>query len=160
MKKRSKISKKIFNTILIIEAFVVAAMLFIIILDSCSNKLGKMTIITCISIFLWFGVIIPFLIRPLLKATFENSETFEESERYVQQNLSKEYCVEVIPIRDEPEHENFLTKELVKRAKFYAQIMSYGTVMISIQFNNESDRIYYGGLYARDFTTNFKVLNS
>ena len=44
--------------------------------------------------------------------------------------------------------------------KFYAQIMSDGTVMISIKFNNESDRIYYGGLYVGDFTTYFKVINS
>ncbi len=82
---------------------------------------------------------------------FKNTETFKESEKYVLQNLSKEYCVEVIPIKDEPQHENFLTKELVKRAKFYAQIMSDGTVMISIKFNNESNRIYYGGLYAKRF---------
>ena len=114
----------------------------------------------CIVILLCLGVIIPFLITPLFKIAFERSEIFEESEKYVQQNLSKEYRVEVIPIRDEPQHENFLTKELVKRAKFYAQIMSDGTVMISIKFNNESDSIYYGGLYAGDFTTYFKVLNS
>ncbi len=62
--------------------------------------------------------------------------------KYVQQNLSTEYCVEVIPIKDDPEHENFVTKELVKRAKFYAQIMEDGTVMISIKFNNENDRIF------------------
>ena len=37
--------------------------------------------------------------------------------------------------------------------------MSDGTVMISIKFNNESDRIYYGGLCAGDFTTYFKVPN-
>lgn len=159
MKERSKISKKIFNVILIIEVFVVFAILFITISDSCQNTFDKNTIV-CIIILLGFGVIIPFLITPLFKIVFERSEIFEESEKYVQQNLSKEYCVEVMPIKDEPQHENFLTKELVKRAKFYAQIMSDGTVMISIKFNNESDRIYYGGLYAGDFTTYFKVLNS
>ena len=159
MKERSKISKKIFNAILIIEAFVVAAVLFIVILDSCSNNFGKNTII-CIVILLCSGVIIPLVTMPLFKIALERSEIFEESEKYVQQNLSKEYCVEVIPIKDEPQHENFLTKELVKRAKFYAQIMSDGTVMISIKFNNESDRIYYGGLCAGDFTTYFEVLDS
>lgn len=159
MKERSKISKKVINAILITEAFVVAAILFIVILDSCSNNFGKNTIM-CIVILLCFGTIIPFPLKTLLEITFERSEIIKESEKYVQQNLSKEYCVEVIPIRDEPRHENFLTKELVKRAKFYAQIMSDGTVMISIKFNNESDSIYYGGLYAGDFTTYFKVLNS
>lgn len=159
MNERSKISKKVINAILIIEAFVVAAILFIVILDSCSNNFGKNTIM-CIVILLCFGVIIPFVTMPLFKIAFKKSEIFEESEKYVQQNLLKEYCVEVIPIRDEPWHENFLTIELVKRAKFYAQIMNDGTVMISIKFNNESDRIYYGGLDKGDFTTYFKVLNS
>ena len=86
-------------------------------------------------------------------------EMCKESEKYVQQNLSTEYCVEVIPIKDDPEHENFVTKELVKRAKFYAQIMEDGTVMISIKFNNENDRIFYGGLEAEYFMTNFKIVN-
>ena len=160
MKKRSKISKKIFNSILIIEACVLAAIVFVVILEYCLNDFGKNTIMCCIVIFLYFGVIIPFSVMPLFIMFFKNIETFKESEKYVLQNLSKEHCVEVIPIKDEPQHENFLTKELVKRAKFYAQIMSDGTVMISIKFNNESNRIYYGGLYAKDFTRHFKVLNS
>lgn len=141
MKKRSKISKKIFNAILIIEACVLAAILFLVILWYCLNDFGKNTIMCCIVIFLCFGVIIPFFTMPLFIMFFKNTETFKESEKYVLQNLSREYCVEVIPIKDEPQHEDFLTKELVKRAKFYAQIMSDGTVMISIKFNNESNRI-------------------
>ena len=64
MKERRKISKKIFNAILIIEAFVVAAVLFIVILDSCSNNFGKNTII-CIVILLCSGVIIPLVTMPL-----------------------------------------------------------------------------------------------
>lgn len=159
MKERSKISKKIFNAILIIESFVLAGMLFIIISDIYSNSFDRNTIV-CIVILLCFGIIMPFVLKPFLKVAFEDLEMCKESERYVQQNLSKEYFVEVIPIRDEPQHENFLTKELVKRAKFYAQIMSDGTVMISIKFNNEEYRIYYGEFYAGDFTTYFKVLNS
>ena len=159
MKKRSKISKKIFKAILIIQACVLAAILFFVILEYCLNDFGKNTIMCCIVIFLSFGII-PFVLKPFLKISFEDLEICKESEKYVQQNLSKEYCLEVIPIKDEPQHENFLTKELVKRAKFYAQIMSDGTVMISIKFNNESNRIYYGGLYAKDFTRHFKVLNS
>ncbi len=159
MKKRSKISKKIFNAILIIEACVLAAILFLVILGYCLNDFGKNTIMCCIVIFLCFGVIIPFFTMPLFIMFFKNTETFKESEKYVLQNLSREYCVEVIPIKDEPQHEDFLTKELVKRAKFYAQIMSDGTVMISIKFNNESNRIYYGGLYAKDFTRHFKIIN-
>ena len=141
MKKRSKISKKIFNAILIIEACVLAAILFLVILGYCLNDFGKNTIMCCIVIFLCFGVIIPFFTMPLFIMFFKNTETFKESEKYVLQNLSREYCVEVIPIKDEPQHEDFLTKELVKRAKFYAQIMSDGTVMIYIKFNNESNRI-------------------
>lgn len=160
MKKRSKISKKIFKAILIIEACVLAAILFLVILEYCLNDFGKNTIMCCIVIFLSFGIMIPFFTMPLFIMFFKNTETFKESEKYVLQNLSKEHCVEVIPIKDEPQHENFLTKELVKRAKFYAQIMSDGTVMISIKFNNESNRFYYGGLYAKDFTRYFKVLNS
>lgn len=159
MKERSKILKKVINAILIIEAFVVAAILFIVILDSCSNNFGKNTIM-CIVILLCFGTIIPFPLKTLLEITFERSEIIKESEKYVQQNLSKEYCVEVIPIKDEPQYENFLTKELVKRAKFYAQIMNDDTIMISIKFNGEKDKVYYSELYSGDFTTYFKVIHS
>ena len=38
-------------------------------------------------------------------------------------------------------HENFLTKELTKRAKFYAIIMSDNTIMITLQFNHENDKV-------------------
>jgi len=151
MKKRSKISKKIFNAILIIEACVLAAILFLVILGYCLNDFGKNTIMCCIVIFLCFGVIIPFFTMPLFIMFFKNTETFKESEKYVLQNLSREYCVEVIPIKDEPQHEDFLTKELVKRAKFYAQIMSDGTVMISIKFNNESNRIKWKKKESKNF---------
>ena len=37
--------------------------------------------------------------------------------------------------------------------------MEDGTVMISIKFNNENDRIFYGGLEAEYFMTNFKIVN-
>lgn len=158
MKKRSKVSQKVFSAVLFIESIVAAGILFIIILDNYSNNLGPMTIVSIV-VLLLFGII-PFVLKPFLKISFEDLEICKESEKYVLQNLSREYCVEVIPIKDEPQHEDFLTKELVKRAKFYAQIMSDGTVMISIKFNNESNRIYYGGLYAKDFTRHFKVLNS
>ena len=158
MKKRSKVSQKVFSAVLFIESIVAAGILFIIILDNYSNNLGPMTIVSIV-VLLLFGII-PFVLKPFLKISFEDLEICKESEKYVLQNLSREYCVEVIPIKDEPQHEDFLTKELVKRAKFYAQIMSDGTIMISIKFNNESNRIYYGGLYAKDFTRHFKVLNS
>lgn len=158
MKKRSKVSQKVFSAVLFMESIVAAGILFIIILDNYSNNLGPMTIVSIV-VLLLFGII-PFVLKPFLKISFEDLEICKESEKYVQQNLSKEHCVEVIPIKDDPQHEDFLTKELVKRAKFYAQIMSDSTVIISIKFNNESDRIYYGGLYSKDFTRYFKVLNS
>ena len=158
MKKRSKVSQKVFSAVLFMESIVAAGILFIIILDNYSNNLGPMTIVSIV-VLLLFGII-PFVLKPFLKISFEDLEICKESEKYVQQNLSKEHCVEVIPIKDDPQHEDFLTKELVKRAKFYAQIMSDSTVMISIKFNNESNRIYYGGLYSKDFTRYFKVLNS
>ena len=139
MKKRSKVSQKVFSAVLFMESIVAAGILFIIILDNYSNNLGPMTIVSIV-VLLLFGII-PFVLKPFLKISFEDLEICKESEKYVQQNLSKEHCVEVIPIKDDPQHEDFLTKELVKRAKFYAQIMSDGTVMISIKFNNESNRI-------------------
>lgn len=139
MKKRSKVSQKVFSAVLFMESIVAAGILFIIILDNYSNNLGPMTIVSIV-VLLLFGII-SFVLKPFLKISFEDLEICKESEKYVQQNLSKEHCVEVIPIKDDPQHEDFLTKELVKRAKFYAQIMSDGTVMISIKFNNESNRI-------------------
>ena len=154
MKERSKIQKKILLTILLMEAIILATILFIIIFDNYSkNNVAYILILSCL------GIIIPFVFIPLFKPIFEVSEIRKESIRYVQQHLSKEHSVEVIPIRDDPRHENFVTKELAKRAKFYAQIMYDGTVMISIQFNNENSRIYYGGLYAENFTTHFKIIN-
>lgn len=158
MRKRSRILKKVSNTILFMELLVVATILLCVLFDSCSKSLGMNTVV--ISVFLLcFGIIIPFAFKPVLISAFENVEMCKESEKYVQQNLSTEYCVEVIPIKDDPEHENFVTKELVKRAKFYAQIMEDGTVMISIKFNNENDRIFYGGLEAEYFMANFKIVN-
>ena len=56
MKKRSKISKKIFKAILIIQACVLAAILFFVILEYCLNDFGKNTIMCCIVIFLSFGI--------------------------------------------------------------------------------------------------------
>ena len=79
--------------------------------------------------------------------------------KYVLQKLSKTDFTEVIPIKDEPMHENFLTKELTKRAKFYAIIMSDTTIMIALQFNHENDKIYYGGLYAENFMEHFKIID-
>ncbi len=158
MKKRNKVSKNVFIAILFMELIIVADILFFIISDYYSSNFGKSTIV-CIVLLLCFGIIIAFLFRPLFKQIFEVSEIRKESKMYVQKNLSKYNCVEVIPIKDDPQHEGFVTKELVKRAKFYAQIMSDGTVMISIKFNNEDTRIYYGGLYAENFTTHFKVIN-
>ena len=150
MKKRSKIQKKILLTILLMEAIILATILFN---NYSKNNVAYILILSCL------GIIIPFVFIPLFKPIFEVSEIRKESIRYVQQHLSKEHSVEVIPIRDDPRHENFVTKELAKRAKFYAQIMYDGTVMISIQFNNENSRIYYGGLYAENFTTHFKIIN-
>lgn len=155
MRKRSKVSKKVFKVILLMELFVVATLLLCILPDNYSNSGGLVNVV----ILLCLGIIIPFAFKPVLTKTFESAEMCKESKKNVQQNLSTEYCVEVIPIKDDPEHENFATKELVKRAKFYAQIMEDGTVMISIKFNNENDRIFYEGLEAEYFMTNFKIVN-
>ena len=65
MKKRVKFLKKIFKAILIIEACVLAAILFLVILDYCLNDFGKNTIMCCIVIFLSFGIMIPFFTMPL-----------------------------------------------------------------------------------------------
>ena len=81
MKKQSKISKKIFNSILIIEACVLAAIVFFVILEYCLNDFGKDTIMCCIVIFLSFGIMIPFFTMPLFIMFFKNTETFKESEK-------------------------------------------------------------------------------
>ena len=159
MKKWSKVSKKTFNAILIMELFVVAAIMFTIIYDSYANCFGQKTII-CIGILLCIGVIIPIVISPLLKISFQQVEDFYTSKEYVRQHLSKEYYVEVIPIKDELQHEHFLTKELSKRAKFYAQIMSDGTILILLKFNGENEYVYYGGISSEVFKEYFKVLDS
>ena len=157
MKKRSKVSKKVFLSILLMELIVVVSIFCIIILDNYSNNFGTHTIVSIV-ILLLFGII-PFALKSVLKSSFEDLEICKESERYVQKNLSKEHLIEVIPIKDEPQHEDFVTKELVRKAKFYAQLMNNGTVLIYIKFNDEDNLIYYSWLYAEDFTTHFKVIN-
>ncbi len=157
MKKRSKVKKRTFNAILIIELFVIIGILFVAVSDICLNCFGARTII-CIVVLICAGVIIPIVVRPLLKMAYQRIEDFDNSTEYVKQHLLEEHWTEVIPIKDEPQHENFLTKELCKRAKFYAIIMSDGTVCISLQFNGEEDMIYYGGMQASNFTNYFKVL--
>lgn len=158
MKKRNNVSKKVFNAILILELFVVAGILFITISDTCSNCFGANTIV-CIVLLLCMGVFILIVIKPILKMSFQKIEDLNKSTEYVQQHLLEEHWTEVIPIKDEPQHENFLTKELCKRAKFYAIIMFDGTVCISLQFNGEEDMVYYGGMQASNFTNYFKVPN-
>ena len=158
MKKWSKATKKTFNVTLILELFVVAAIMFIMLYDIHSNDFGKNTIIRDITL-LVLGVILPIVISPLLKISFQQIEDFDESKEYVRQHLSEEYRVEVIPIKDEPEHENFLTKELCKRAKFYAQIMSDGTILISLKFNGENEYVHYGDISSEVFKIYFKVLD-
>ena len=159
MKNRSKISIKIFNIILIIEFFIWGSILFIVLLPDNTNsqRLSPSTIVGIIAL-LFFSIITPFLIKKILKLAFEDLENSKYSRQYVFKNLSRTYDIQVIPIKDEPEHEKFLTVELQKRATFYARIMDDNTVMISIKFNGEQNKIFYGGLQLENFTTFFKII--
>ena len=59
MRKRSRILKKVSNTILFMELLVVATILLCVLFDSYSESLGMNTVV--ISVFLLcFGIIIPF----------------------------------------------------------------------------------------------------
>ncbi len=160
MKKWSKVSKKTFNAILIIELFFVAGILIFTINDIYSNDFGLKTSIFIV-IFLCIGVILPIVISPLLKRSFQEIEDFDNSTEYVRQHLSEKYRIEVMPIKDEPQHEEyFLTKELCMRAKFYAQIMNDGTILISLKFNGENEYVPYKSISSKIFETYFKVLDS
>ena len=65
MRKRSRILKKVSNTILFMELLVVATILLCVLFDSCSKSLGMNTVV--ISVFLLcFGIIIPFAFKPVL----------------------------------------------------------------------------------------------
>lgn len=154
MKESSKASKKTFKVIMFLELLIVVCIVCRIVYDKCSNNFCGNTI-TCIITLLVLGVIMPIIIRPMMKRIFESAEDSKKSREYVQQYLSKSHYTEVIPIKDEPDHEKFLTEELPKRAKFYALIMDDGTVCIFLKFNSENERVYYGGLLAEDFTTYF-----
>lgn len=158
MEKRSKVSKNTIIAILFLELPIVAGILFSVINAIRSNCFEANTI-ACIITLILLVVFIPIIIKPSLKISFQTIEDLNQNIEYVNQHLSEENWVEVIPIKDEPEHDNFLTKELCKRAKFYAIIMNDGTVCISLQFNGEENMVYYGGMQASDFANYFKVLD-
>ena len=160
MKDKIKLSKKDFAFILVFELILIAALTSIILLSIYSDNFGIHIIIATLFALFFIGFIVP----NLLNSTSETSSSLNQSnllenKKYVLQKLSKTDFTEVIPIKDEPMHENFLTKELTKRAKFYAIIMSDNTIMITLQFNHENDKIYYGGLYAENFIEHFKIID-
>ncbi len=158
MNTRSKISKKVFNVILGLEMIVVIAILFLVIADVNSKSFGTSTIIGVVTLIIYGMIVVPFIGMPLLIKAFQSMEISEKSERCVKCCLSEQNYVEVVPIKDRTEHKNFLTRELVKRAKFYAHISSDGIVEIFIKFNGEKNMIYYDKLHAGDFTSYFRIV--
>lgn len=155
MKDKIKLSKKDFAFILVFELILIAALTSIILLSIYSDNFGIHIIIATLFALFFIGFIVP----NLLISRLRKYNILLENKKYVLQKLSKTDFTEVIPIKDEPMHENFLTKELTKRAKFYAIIMSDNTIMIALQFNHENDKIYYGGLYAENFMEHFKIID-
>lgn len=155
MKDKIKLSKKDFAFILVFELILIAALTSIILLSIYSDNFGIHIIIATLFALFFIGFIVP----NLLISRLREYNILLENKNYVLQKLSKTDFTEVIPIKDEPMHENFLTKELTKRAKFYAIIMSDNTIMITLQFNHENDKIYYGGLYAENFMEHFKIID-
>ncbi len=156
MKKRSKVSKQVITTILIWQEVVIGGMIFIIVLlEGILNRSVRETIASLIFMFVMMEGLI-YLLRPALQESIEADEQAKTSRKYVQQKLSKMHWVEVIPIKDESEHEHFLIKELPKRAKFYAYVKE-NNVVIFIRFNDEDALIFYHELAAEDFTTFYRV---
>lgn len=155
MKDKIKLSKKDLAFILVFELILIAALTSIILLSIYSDNFGIHIIIATLFALFFIGFIVP----NLLISRLREYNILLENKKYVLQKLSKTDFTEVIPIKDEPMHENFLTKELTKRAKFYAIIMSDNTIMITLQFNHENDKIYYGGLYAENFMEHFKIID-
>lgn len=155
MKDKIRLSKKDFAFILVFELILIAALISIILLSIYSDNFGIHIIIATLFALFFIGFIVP----NLLISRLREYNILLENKKFVLQKLSKTDFTEVIPIKDEPMHENFLTKELTKRAKFYAIIMSDNTIMITLQFNHENDKIYYGGLYAENFMEHFKIID-
>ncbi len=155
MKDKIKLSKKDFAFILVFELILITALISIILLSIYSDNFGIHIIIATLFALFFIGFIVP----NLLISRLREYNILLENKKFVLQKLSKTDFTEVIPIKDEPMHENFLTKELTKRAKFYAIIMSDNTIMITLQFNHENDKIYYGGLYAENFMEHFKIID-
>lgn len=155
MKDKIKLSKKDLAFILVFELILIAALTSIILLSIYSDNFGIHIIIAILFALFFIGFIVP----NLLISRLREYNILLENKKFVLQKLSKTDFTEVIPIKDEPMHENFLTKELTKRAKFYAIIMSDNTIMITLQFNHENDKIYYGGLYAENFMEHFKIID-
>ena len=136
MKDKIKLSKKDFAFILVFELILIAALTSIILLSIYSDNFGIHIIIATLFALFFIGFIVP----NLLISRLREYNILLENKKFVLQKLSKTDFTEVIPIKDEPMHENFLTKELTKRAKFYAIIMSDNTIMITLQFNHENDK--------------------
>lgn len=150
--RNNYVKRKTFVALLIMELFIIMGILLILI----HNSVGNETVLR-VSILLVMGNILCIFAKTLIEIAYKSQYSAIESKEYVSKNLYNDYCVEVIPIKDEKMHEKFLTEELTKRAKFYAQIMNDETVMISVMFNNENERVFYGGLNASDFKEYFKI---
>lgn len=154
IEKSSRISKKVFISILIIELVFIIGLLLNFIYDYYSNSLGIHTVIfTTLSLFLM--IVIPFICIPLLKMAFKNSEEARKSEEYVFRHLSKNYLREVVPVKGVSK----LNDELTKRGRFYAKIATDNTVFILFKFDGESEKITYREISPTFFLEYFKVLS-
>lgn len=69
-----------------------------------------------------------------------DDEYMKVSERYTNEYLAKEECLEVIPI-DSNEYKGLIIDYLPRRAKFYAKFITADQIEIFIQFNGEDERL-------------------
>lgn len=154
----NKITKKIIICIIIVEVLMFIAICICVFYDLYTGVFGYGTLI-CMGILVLFGIVIPWIISPLLEKTFKQHDIYDKSIEYVKRYISDNYCTEVIPIKDEFPHGQFITKELTKRARFFAQTTADDFVVITILFNNENECVFFSNLNIIYFTTYFKVKN-
>ena len=107
---------------------------------------GSKSFIIINSIFLLMLTILAFAEYNFLKMAYRIQLSYKENIKKGMEFFKDNSHVEVIPIKDEPNHERFVTEHLSKKAKFYATNMEDGTAMISIKFNGDNEEVYYGGL--------------
>lgn len=133
--RNKKVRNKVIVNIIFVDLFLLGALMLAVPYKQVINFSGIKRVITIVLVVFYLSAVIWGNIK-LFKALIQEYNTEEKDKILVQNNLSTERYVEVIPIQSD-EYENFILG-LTDIAKFYAVINDEEeNVEIMVKFNNE-----------------------